>query len=152
MTLSEFITIPIYFPTACYISENIARGWKINWDCNKLGQCHLNCEHDKFGSKIYHNAVKVVNPNSKHGLIGDKMVPIEAVSCTYEEDISGCRTVELPQIPPGQWSCKVTGTSDKTCDLSCPDGNVLKNVVFCNDSEWDSINYDLDFLFFTNLC
>lgn len=135
-----------------YISENIAHGWKINWDCNKLGQCHLNCEHKKFGSKVYKNAVKVVNPSSKHGLVGDKMSPVEAVSCTYDEDISGCRTAELPQIPPGDWSCQVNGTTDKSCDLSCPDGNILKNVVFCNFEEWDSNNYDLDFLFFTNLC
>ena len=97
-----------------YIAENIAHGWKINWDCDKrLGQCHLNCEHDKFGTKMYKNAIKIINTK-----LSGKMMPIESVSCTYDEDISGCRTSELPQIPPGQWSCKVDGNTDKTCDLS----------------------------------
>ena len=41
--------------------------------------------------------MKVVNPSSKHGLVGDKMSPVEAVSCTYDEDISGCRTAELQE-------------------------------------------------------
>ena len=81
-----------------YISENIARGWKIDWDCNKLGQCDLNCHHKKFGSKTYKNAIKVVNPNSKHGIIGDTIKPVESVSCTYDEDISGCRTAELQDV------------------------------------------------------
>ena len=74
-----------------YIAENIAHGWRINWDCDtRLGQCHLNCEHDKFGTKTYKNAIKVINKR-----LSGKMMPIESVSCTYDEDISGCRTSEL---------------------------------------------------------